>query len=239
MKDARTITVVVADASRMTCRLLADAIRRHKYCRVTACVTSSAEAIAAVCEGQPDVTLLSARLDDDPFGGILTLRKLRGLQSKSRIIMLLDNDERELVVEILRNGARGIFCRTGSFGELHKCIRRIHEGQIWVNNAEAQYVVEALMQARGSKVSNTKMSSALSKREKEVAWLVAAGLSNRGVSERLGLSEHTVKNYLFSIFEKLNISTRIELLLYVLSQPAKPAESQKHGPADAVLGAGA
>jgi DNA-binding CsgD family transcriptional regulator len=65
----------------------------------------------------------------------------------------------------------------------------------------------------------------LSKREEEIARLVAAGLPNRDVSDKLGLSRHTVKNNLYRIFEKLRISTRIELVLYVLSQ-TKPSETQ-------------
>ena len=63
-----------------------------------------------------------------------------------------------------------------------------------------------------------------SKREEEIAGLVATGMSNRDVADKLGLSPHTVKNFLFRIFEKLGISTRIELVLYVLSQD-KPLEA--------------
>jgi len=58
----------------------------------------------------------------------------------------------------------------------------------------------------------------LAKREDEVASLVAEGLSNRDIAERLGLSEHTVSNYLFRIYEKLGISGRVELVLYILKQ---------------------
>jgi len=147
------------------------------------------------------------------------------------VVMLLDKDERELVVEILRKGARGIFCRTGSFKDLRKCIERVRDGQIWANNTQVQYIVEALVQAPASRVIRGKLAIPLSKREKEVARLVAAGLSNRGVSEKLGLSEHTVKNYLFGIFEKLGISTRIELVLYILNQ-AKPPETENSLPSD-------
>ena len=62
----------------------------------------------------------------------------------------------------------------------------------------------------------------LSKREEEVARLVTSGLSNREISRKLGLSQHTVKNYLFRVFEKLGFSTRIELVLYMLSQGRRP-----------------
>jgi DNA-binding NarL/FixJ family response regulator len=125
----------------------------------------------------------------------------------------------------------GIFCRTGSFKDLRKCIVRVRDGQIWVNNTQVQYIVEALVQAPVPMVIRRKLATPLGKREQEVAGLVAAGLSNRGVSEKLGLSEHTVKNYLFSIFEKLGISTRIELVLYVLNR-AKTPEPENSVPSD-------
>ena len=215
----------------MDCQLLTNAIQRYNYFRVIGCATSVTEIVSAIDKGQPDVAVISVRLQEDAVAGLLALRKLRTLNARSRVVMLLDRDERELIVEILRNGASGIFCRTGSFKDLKKCIEKVCDDQVWVNNTQVQYVVEALLQAPAAKAIGGKLVTSLSKREKEIAHLVAAGLSNRGVSETLKLSEHTVKNYLFSIFEKLAISTRIELVLYVLNQ-AKPPESENSFPLD-------
>ncbi len=215
----------------MDCQLLAEAIQHGHNFRVIGCATSAAEIISAVAKSQPDVAVISIRLQDDAVAGLRALRKLRTSHTRSRVVMLLDTDERELVIEILRNGASGIFCRTGFFKDLRKCIERIRDGQIWINNTQVQYLVEELVQAPAPRVVRGKLATPLSKREGEVAQLVAAGLSNHGVSEKLGLSGHTVKNYLFNIFEKLGISTRIELVLYVLNQ-AKPSESENSLPSD-------
>jgi DNA-binding CsgD family transcriptional regulator len=73
-------------------------------------------------------------------------------------------------------------------------------------------------------VVNAQGVELLSKREEEVVGLVANGLINREIAEQLGISEHTVKNYLFRIFDKLGVSTRVELVLYALSSP-KTAQS--------------
>jgi two-component system, NarL family, response regulator DegU len=178
----------------MDCQLLVNAIQRHNNFRVIGCATSVTEIVSAIDKGQPDVAVISVRLQEDAVAGLLALRKLRTLNARSRVVMLLDRDERELIVEILRNGASGIFCRTGSFNDLRKCIEKVRDGQVWVNNTQVQYVVEALLQAPATKAIGGKLVTSLSKREIEVARLVAAGLSNRGVSEKLGLSEHTVKN---------------------------------------------
>jgi DNA-binding NarL/FixJ family response regulator len=71
-------------------------------------------------------------------------------------------------------------------------------------------------------VDKTAVITALSKREEEIARLVASGLSNGEVAQRLSLSQHTVKNYLFRVYEKLGISTPIELVLYILSHYKGP-----------------
>jgi DNA-binding NarL/FixJ family response regulator len=220
-------TVLIADARRMDCQLLTDAIQRNSHIRVIGCATSCAEVISAVRENQPDVSVVSTRLDDGDFAGLLALQQLRALQPQCRVIMLLDEDKAELVVEAFRCGARGIFCRTGKSAELRKGLQAVHDGQIWANNSQLEHVVGAVMQVPGPKFSKT---TRLTKREEEVARLVAAGLSNREVSEKLGLSQHTVKNYLSRVFEELDISNRTELFLYILSQ-TKPPEAENQIPA--------
>jgi two-component system, NarL family, nitrate/nitrite response regulator NarL len=227
VEGGRYTTVVIADASRMDCQLLTHAIQRHSHIRVIGCATSCAEVISAVRENQPDVAVVSTRLQDGAFAGLLVLQELRSLQPQSRVIMMLDEDKAELVVEAFRHGARGIFCRTGLSAQLRKCLQTVHDGQIWANNIQLEHIVGALMQVPAPKFSKAEMTALLTKREEEVARLVAAGLSNREVSEKLGLSRHTIKNYLSRVFEELGISNRTELLLYILSQ-TKPSEAENN-----------
>ena len=208
-------TLVIADAREMDCQLLTDAIQRKSRIRVIACATSCAELISMVRENQPDLALVSTRLQDGAFAGLLALQELRALQPQSRVIMLLDEDKAELVVEAFRHGARGVFCRTEKSGQLRKCLQTVHDGQIWANASQLEHIVGAVMQVPTPKLSETTL---LTKREEEVARLVAAGLSNRQVAEKLGLSRHTVKNYLGRVFEELGVSNRTELVLCILGQ---------------------
>jgi DNA-binding NarL/FixJ family response regulator len=85
-----------------------------------------------------------------------------------------------------------------------------------------EYILNELVATRPLRIVDANGCSLLSKREEEVVALVADGLTNRQISEQLKLSEHTVKNYLFKVFEKLGISTRVELVLYALSQNHRP-----------------
>jgi DNA-binding NarL/FixJ family response regulator len=225
----RATTVVVADGNRMDCQLLVQAIERHQRLEVRGCATTSTETIAAVRKNQPDVVMLSAHLQDGALAGLQVLQTLRGLQLSSRVVVLLDSEERDLVVKAFRAGARGIFCRTGGSAELRECIHSVHNGKIWASRTQWEWILAALAKAPIARSTQAKNTKILSKREMEVARLVAAAMSNRELSQKLGLSEHTVKNYMSRIFEKLGISTRTELALYVLSH-AKPTAGQSQAP---------
>jgi DNA-binding NarL/FixJ family response regulator len=227
-KSGQGMTAVIAGGSQMDCQLLAHAIQAHSHIRVVGCATSCAEVISAVRKNRPDVALVSARLQDGDRAGLRVLRELRALQPQSRVIMLLDEHKAELVVEAFRHGARGIFYRTGVSAQLRKCLQIVHDGQIWADNSQLEHIVRAVMQIPAPKFSKAEMTTLLTKREEEVARLVAAGLPNCEVAEKLRLSQHTVKNYLSRIFEKLGISNRTELVLCILSQ-AKPSEAENNG----------
>jgi DNA-binding NarL/FixJ family response regulator len=90
----------------------------------------------------------------------------------------------------------------------------VHEGQVWANNQQLQFAIEVLTESAPSAIVDAKGAHLLTKRELSVVQLVAEGLSNRDISHQLRLSEHTVRNYLFRIFNKVGVSTRLELAIY-------------------------
>jgi len=100
---------------------------------------------------------------------------------------------------------------------LAKCIHCVSQGQIWANSGELRYLLEALGEALPLRAIDARGTVLLSRREQEVVRCVAEGLSNREIAQRLGLTEHTVKNYLFRIFDKLGVSKRVEVVLYAYS----------------------
>jgi DNA-binding NarL/FixJ family response regulator len=179
------------------------------------------------------VALVTADLEDGLLSGLAALRDVHEADPELRLILVFDRPESQLVIEGLRAGARGFFSRRNfDFASLRKCVRRVCEGQIWIGNAELEYVFEALAQARPLRVVNPDGLNLLSRREEEVMRSVADGLGNREIAERMGLSEHTVKNYLFRIFDKLGISNRVELVLYAVSNPkgSTPTASEQQKP---------
>ncbi len=141
-------------------------------------------------------------------------------------VLLLDSYDRDLVVNAFRSGARGLFCFAESpFRLLCKCIHSVSAGQIWANDQQLHYLVEAVTQVPSLRMVSASGMKLLTPREEQVVALVADGLSNREVALELDLSEHTIKKYLFRIFDKLGISSRVELVLYAVSHGGpRPAE---------------
>jgi DNA-binding CsgD family transcriptional regulator len=142
--------------------------------------------------------------------------------------MLLDSSRREAILQAFRSGARGIFTRHDSVENLCKCVRTVHQGQVWANSQQMSFAVEALASSPTVRAVDANGLNLLSKRELEVVGCLAEGLTNREIAERLGLSQHTIKNYLFRVFDKLGVSSRLELLFMTLSRPVVP---QVAGPA--------
>ncbi len=228
---AAKITVLAADSNLLACKLLADGLRRHPQFTIVASVTDTPSVIRAARETRPDVALISLQLQDGPLAGLAAVHELRTAQPKTRAVLLKDRTDLQIVVDAFRAGARGVFCRAESdLEDLCKCVCRVHEGQIWANTRQLEYVLQALAQTPlPLRVVDANGSNLLSKREEEVACLVGEGLGNREIATQLNLSEHTVKNYLFRIFDKLGISTRVELVLYSLNYKKAPQRSDGAG----------
>jgi DNA-binding NarL/FixJ family response regulator len=133
-------------------------------------------------------------------------------------VILLDKDEERMVITAFRLGAKGIFCPIQSdFTMLCRCVERVYEGQIWANSSQMGYAMEALTQLAPLPTVGSGRLKLLTKRERDVAWLLVEGFTNRDIARELKLSEHTVKNHIFHIFDKLGVSNRVELVLYATS----------------------
>jgi two-component system, NarL family, nitrate/nitrite response regulator NarL len=217
------IRVLVAEDSRLHTQLLADALRRDGAFEVTG--SDSQELTAQVDLHNVDVLLLSSDLNEQPARGFKVLREIRASHPNLRAVMLLDSSKPNLVLEAFRAGARGVLNRQESIETLSKCVRSVYEGQIWANSQQMSLIIQALFSPQEFSAVNAKGIDELSKRELEVVDFVARGFTNRKIAERLGLSQHTVKNYLFHIFEKLGVSSRFELLSFILSRIEQPEPS--------------
>jgi DNA-binding NarL/FixJ family response regulator len=227
---ASMVKVFIADGSRLSCQLIAAAVRRGRYrTKVVGYATDAAGIREGLEESEADVAVIGARLEEEDQTGFHVTREIRASGCKLNVIMLLDSNKPAMVVEAFRAGASGIFSRDQSSELLCKCIHAVHKGQVWASSKELHFVIEALGPAPLAKTISVRASGLLTKREEGVVHLVAEGMTNRDISQELKLSEHTVRNYLFRIFNKVGTSNRLELALYAidrregLEQPAAPA----------------
>src|SRR5882757_1187601 len=213
------LRVFIADSSSMGCQLMVRALQQSRQSiKVVGSATESVEIVKGLGANRSDVAIISADLRNGPITGFRVVREARECCPDLRIVLLVDSPERALVVEGFRAGADGVFSRDEPFEMLCKCIRVICEGQIWVRSDQLRFVTEALATGGPQPIKGANGTHLLTKREEEIAQVVAEGLTNRDIARQLNLTEHTVRNYLFRIFNKLGTSNRLELALYVIKQ---------------------
>jgi two-component system nitrate/nitrite response regulator NarL len=213
-----TIRVFVADDTRIHTQLLADTLRRDGGLQVVSSDSGVQGLSARGTLHDIDVLVISSCLDEEPGRGFEMLRAVRVSDPGLRSVVLLDSSKREAILEAFRAGARGIFSRHESAETLAKCVHSVYRGEIWANGQQMAYALEALAASHSVRAVDAQGLSLLSKRELEVVRCLAEGLTNREIAEHLKLSQHTIKNYLFRVFDKMGVSSRVELLFMTLSQ---------------------
>ena len=213
----KKITILLAFGPTMVGELYAQALSRIAGFRVLASVTTVNEALHVARGGKVSVALISSTLKDGPLSGITALQAIRRVCPTVRCVVILDRDDGHLALTAFRAGAKGVICSVSEqFNTLSRCIKQVYAGQVWANSSQLQEVLEELTRRAPARViSGT--ARLLTRREEEIAHLVQDGMTNRQIAIELRLSEHTVRNNLFRIFDKLGVSTRVELALYVFN----------------------
>jgi two-component system nitrate/nitrite response regulator NarL len=228
------ISVLVVDQNLMAGRLLGDSLARKSGFKVVGAAVDVEQALEMFAHERADVVVIAVNLKDGPRSGFSLLRRLRAAHPGTRTVVLLDSIEDDVVLNAFRSGARGVFCRSGSVKMFRKCLLAVHRGQVWADAGQMQVILEAIESPVPAEVAIPKRDNQLRKREKEVLDCVAAGLNNREIAAQLRLSEHTVKNYLFRLCDKVGRSGRVELMLYALSNCKLPSSQVDHTRWDAV-----
>lgn len=209
--------VLAADSTSMGTQLLVEALAREDQFQIVESPSDARELLLLVKKERPQIAVISSHLQEPKRGGLDLVRRIRLESPETRVIVLLDASERVAITEAFRAGAQGVFCRTEPVRLLAKCIQCVANGQVWANSSELQFLLQAI--AQPAFPGNVQLNGgSLSARETDVVRCVAEGLTNRQIAERLKLTEHTVKNYLFRIFDKLGVSSRVEVALFAVRQ---------------------
>ena len=175
------ISILIAQRSKMECELICRALKaRNRQITVLACVLTSKELLKKVAEHRPDVTVISSNLEDDAQGGLKALRDLRASGMITCPILLVDCSAPELVTDAFSAGAKGVVCSDEPFDVLCKCIQRVHEGQVWANSQELQWILKSLAAREPIRVvSSWVFRCSLSGRSKLYNWWPKVCLAGR------------------------------------------------------------
>ena len=184
-----------------------------------------AEAVRLAKQLKPDILLLDLAMPRHP--GLEALREMSSASNQNmvRVILLTAAAEKAQIVEALQLGARGVVLKDSATQLLLKAIHTVMAGEYWVGRESVSNLVQylrTLVQSSGEEARQKKFG--LTPRELEIVSAVVAGYSNKETAEYFKISEDTVKHHLSNIFDKLGVSTRLELALFAVNQslPLKP-----------------
>lgn len=186
-------------------------IEHDQRMRVVAQAGNRAEALDRAASERPDVIILDLLLGDDD--GLAFLPELCQASPNSRVLVLTGVQSPDSHRRAIRRGAMGIVLKEHAADQLLKAIIKVHEGEVWIERSMMGSMIQELSKPALVDPEVTKIES-LTEREREVIALIGEGLKNKQVGERLFISETTVTHHLSSVFSKLEVSDRLELIIY-------------------------
>ncbi len=182
---------------------------------VAGSATNCTEALKLLEEASPDVVLLDILLGNE--SGVDAIPQLIA-RSKAKILVLTGLRDKAVHDKAVLAGARGVVEKEASAETILTAIRKVHEGELWLDRAAASRIfVEFSRKAAGEAADPERVKiSALTEREREIVAVTAAhaGATARTIAEKLHISEHTLHNHLTSIYNKLGVANRLELFAY-------------------------
>jgi DNA-binding NarL/FixJ family response regulator len=208
------ISVVIVDDHRLVregLRMLIDSASRL---RVVGEARDVSEARSVVARELPDVVLLDLDLHGE--SGLDLIPEIATISEGSRVLVLTGLREQQVHQQCVRLGARGLVQKELAADVLIKAVERVHAGEVWFDRGLMSDMLSDVLQRRHAKAVDPAVEriATLTPREREVVLLVCEGLRNKQIADRLFISNTTVRHHLTSIFSKLGISDRLELVIF-------------------------
>lgn len=203
------IKILIADDHSLVREGLMKILELEEDFEVVGQASNGLETIERIKELNPDVLLLDINMP--VMGGLATLRKINEEKIKIKTVMLTIHEAREYLMETMELGALGYVLKDSDSQSLSKAIRDAYIGESYIQPKLAANLVKEFSV---NKSSREKTNNELTKREYEVLSLIAEGLNNKNIAERLFISEKTVKNHVSSIFRKINVNDRTKAAIY-------------------------
>jgi DNA-binding NarL/FixJ family response regulator len=174
-----------------------------------------AEALALAESERPNLILLDIDLGNE--NGLDFLSELRKTAGQPHILVLTGLRDIEAHRRAARLGAAGVVLKEHAADVLLKAIKKVHEGEVWLDRSMMSSLLREMTQGPAKTDPEVAKIGALTRRERQVVTLITEGLKNRDIAARMFISETTVTHHLSSIFAKLGVSDRLELVLYAFA----------------------
>lgn len=204
-----SIRVVLADDHPLVLDGLARLFELEADIEVVGRCTRGDEVCGVVRTQRPDVLILDLVMEG--LDGLAVLRELRADPDAPRTIMLSGFMDEAETLEAMRLGARGVLMKDMAPRLIVQCVRKVHGGGEWLEQERVGHAVKTLLRrATGEREAGR----LLTPRELELVRLVAVGLHNKDIAERLTIAEGTVKLHLHSVYEKLGVDGRVGLTIW-------------------------
>jgi DNA-binding NarL/FixJ family response regulator len=205
------IRIIIVDDHAVIRTGLRMLIEQDQTMSVVGMAGTRSEALLLAEKQRPDIVLLDLMLGDED--GLEFLPELCDVSPNSRVLILTGVQGTESHRIAIRRGAMGIVLKQQAADLLLKAIRKVHEGEVWIDRSMVGSMIQEFNKPAMVDPELTKIES-LTDREREVIALIGEGLKNKQVGERLFISETTVTHHLSSVFSKLEVSDRLELIIY-------------------------
>jgi len=215
MKNPSPIRIVLADHQQIFRDGLKSLLDSEAGFAVVGWAGSALHALRMVHDLHPDVLLLDLAL---PGGGLGVLQKLALMPEPVRTIALTASIDQDTLVAALQHGARGVILKESTTALLFKSIRTVIGDEYWVGREDVGHIVERLRRlTEQCEAEGHAKRFKLTRREMQIVTAVAAGESNKGIAQRLSLSEDTVKHHVSHVFDKLGVFSRLELAVFAIN----------------------
>jgi len=211
---ARPIRIALADDHTLFRAGLRKLLACEPDFEVIAEAPGGPELLSLVQAHDPDILLLDLHMRG--VEGLDVLRELLNGTHRTRIVVLTASENQEELAQAMKLGVSGIVLKTSGTDLLMQAIRKVCEGEIWLDGRVTANVIKQLSDNRQNESRRAGEPGGLTPREREIAALVGQGYKYREIAEMLSISEQTVKNHLRNMFHKLGISDRLQLALYAI-----------------------
>lgn len=222
------IRIVIADDHRLVREGLRKLLELQPGLTVVGEAADGPEALRQVAGLRPDLLLLDVAMPR--VSGFDVLAELAASGSGVRAVLLTASIEGEEIAAALRLGARGVVLKDTAAEQLFRCIHAVMKGDYWVGHERVGDLLQVLLRADRTSPAGARPASTLTPREREVIAAVVDGGTNKDIAKTFTLSEQTVKNHLSHIFNKLGVSTRLELALYAVHHGLLADSTAGHAP---------